>query len=142
MTHAVQKAPHFHRMCSQQSSASPRHSAHPSSPASTRGMGHSSALRIQPKRTMLCTHLHCIPGTLPLKEIGKLNLNRREPNIVRECHVMHVYLCLPSDKDLSVCIHTPTYVVCACVHVHAHVDVTCMVLYYRHSTYQRSHSGY
>ena len=33
---------------------------------------------------------------------------------------MHVHLCLPSDKDLSVCIHTPMWRVCVYVHAHTY----------------------
>ena len=123
MTYVVRTAPLTAILCF----SSPLTVAHPFSPASIRGMVHSSALRMQPKCTMLCIHLYCIPGTLPLKEIGKLNLNRREPNTVRERHVMHVHLCSSVNKELSVCIHTPMWCVCACTH-------TCYGRWYMHGT--------
>ena len=123
MTYVVRTAPLTAILCF----SSPLTLAHPSSPASTRGMVHSSALRMQPKCTMLYTHLYCIPGTLPLKEIGKLNLNRREPNTVRERHIMHVHVCSSVNKELSVCIHTPMWCVCACTH-------TCYGRHYMHGT--------
>ena len=67
------------------------------------------------------------PRNPPSQGDRKAEPKQREPNTVRERHVMHVHVCSSVNKELSVCIHTPMWCVCACTH-------TCYGRHYMHGT--------
>ena len=68
-----------------------------------------------------CTHLYCVPGTLPLKKVGKLNLNRW--HMCSEGVSCHTRACvLIRSQELSVRIHKPVRCgMCACMCTHTYI---------------------
>lgn len=126
-----QTAPHYKGVHSRQSSASPHHSVHPSSPAREKGVRHSPASRVLPRHsatTLLYSPVLC-PRNPPSQE-GRKAEPEQVAHVQQGSVMSHTCMCI-NQITRVVCTYPQACAVWyVCMHVHTYV---------RHRTYVRTY---